>query len=60
MRFKTLLVIFLFVAIPIIASAQPGPGGPGDRVPITGGIVYLLLMAFGIGIKYFSKKKKSN
>lgn len=40
-------------------NGGPDPGGGGERVPITETILLLAASGIGLGVKAFSKKKKS-
>ena len=55
---KFLFILFSELLVPLLQNGPPGNGGPGDRVPITGGILMLIVAAFGLGIKHFANKKK--
>ena len=54
--------IFIFLAdliFPILQNGPPGPGPGQGRVPITEAILLLVVAAFGLGIKTFSRKRKN-
>jgi hypothetical protein len=55
---KFLLCVF-FLMLPLFLLGQPDPGGGGERVPITETILLLAASGIGLGVKAFSKKKKS-
>jgi len=55
MGVKFVLIFFADLLFPLL---QPGPGPPGNRVPITEGIILLLAGAIGLGIKTLTKKNK--
>lgn len=58
MSFKFIFIFLADLIFPLL-QVGPDPGGGGNKAPITGGIIYLLLAAIGIGIKAFSKMKKN-
>ena len=57
--------VFFFIAdllFPLLQGGglgPPGNGNPGGRAPITSAILLLLVGAFGLGIKFFTRKNKS-
>ena len=53
-------LIFIFLADLLFPLLQTGPhpGDGDDRVPIAGGIIYLVIAAIGLGIKAYTKKLK--
>ncbi len=55
MGVKFVLIFFADLLFPLL---QPGHEPPGDRVPITEGIILLIAGAIGLGIKSLSKKNK--
>jgi len=58
MGMKILFILFTELLFPLLQNGPPGNGGPGARVPIAGGILMLIIGAFGLGIKHFANRKK--
>jgi hypothetical protein len=54
----SLVILALFHCMPLIASAQPGPGDDPD-VPIDGGLSLLVAAGVGYAVKKgYAKRKK--
>ena len=59
MGIKYLFILFAELLVPLLQLGPPGDGGPGGRAPISSAILVLLVGAFGLGIKFFTRKNKS-
>jgi hypothetical protein len=59
MGIKFVFFIVADLLFPLLQLGPPGNEDPGGRVPITSAILALLLGAFGLGIKFFTKKSKN-
>lgn len=53
------LLLLFFTFIVFFVQAQPGMGDPPvEGVPITSGIIYLILVALGFGVNSLKSKNK--
>ncbi|MEI2710819.1 MAG: hypothetical protein V9E96_17670 [Chitinophagaceae bacterium] len=54
------LIIFIMILLPVLATAQPGFGDDVEDVPIDGGLSLLLAAGVGYGAKKVKEKYKKN
>ena len=59
MGIKYIFILVADLLLPLLQLGPPGNGGPGGRAPITTSILMLIVGAFGLGIRYFTKKNKN-
>jgi len=59
MSIKYIFILIADLLVPLLQLGPPGDGDPGGRAPITSAILMLLVGAFGLGIKFFTKKNKN-
>ena len=50
------LIIFIMILLPVLATAQPGFGDDVEDVPIDGGLSLLLAAGVGYGAKKVKEK----